>query len=106
MASVTCHTTVRPYCAYCLKVFIAAIHCSAVLVISWCRRGTKPVWSSTVPVTIDSCVDDPSYADCMTFRLGCLSAVAPGQMEVFLSRRMHLLMEVMREGYPAVAMEL
>jgi hypothetical protein len=34
------------------------------------------------------------------------SAVAPGQMEVFLSLQTHLLMKVMREGYPAVVMAL
>jgi hypothetical protein len=34
------------------------------------------------------------------------SAVALGQMQVFLSPRTHLLMEVMREENPVVAMEL
>jgi hypothetical protein len=34
------------------------------------------------------------------------SAVARGQMVVFLSPRTHLLMEEIREGYPAVVMEL
>jgi hypothetical protein len=35
-----------------------------------------------------------------------VSAAALGQMEVFLSLQTHLLMEEMREGYPAVVMEL
>jgi hypothetical protein len=34
------------------------------------------------------------------------SAAAPGQMQAFLSPQTHLLMEVMREGYHAVATAL
>jgi hypothetical protein len=53
-------------------------------------------------VTKECCVRNPLCA-----KLGeSQPAVALRQMEVFLSRRTHPLMEMLREGYPAVVMEL